>query len=399
MKKKILIPIIILTLSISITILLCNILKESTDNSGITISKKNISVNCENVNIKNMKDEMFIPLFFKNDSIIVKIQSTLTEYNINDFEKSYPCNGCKATLYSLNNKNNVAETTLATSDGISSIGSKNKLVRHSEDGKIHYINYDKSEKEITLDNYTEPLNSDLNNCTITFLDGNDNYLVTYISPTDENQYTIIKIYDINEKKLYTSDNLEYPIYNIFFIKEINSIMAIDNTGQLYKITLSDNKINIEKNEKLSLDSLENNIGYNAVKVINNNEILILNRNSYINIKNIITKYNFKTKKTTPLLNINKINESIWVCDINSDGSLIVLEKGINNIEKGLVINQMYFSKIENDSLDVFYKSPIDNNTFNSYSLNDNGKSIFVTTTSWDNKNHNNTYSYKKYSIK
>ena len=60
---------------------------------------------------------------------------------------------------------------------------------------------------------------------------------------------------------------------------------------------------------------------------------------------------------------------------------------------------MYFSKIENDSLDVFYKSPIDNNTFNSYSLNDNGKSIFVTTTSWDNKNHNNTYSYKKYSIK
>ncbi|CDM70478.1 putative membrane protein [Clostridium bornimense] len=399
MKKKILVPVIVLTLSISITILLCNILKKTTDDSGIIISKKNISVNCENVKIKNLKDEMFMPLFFKNNSVVGKVQSTLTDYNTNDFEKSYPCNGCKSTLYSLDNKNTINETTLTTSNGISSIGSKNKLVRQSEDGKIHYINYDKSDKEITLDNYIEPYNGDLNNSTIAFLDGNDNYLVTYTYSTDENLYTTIKIYDINEKKLYTSDNLEYSIYNIFFIKEINSIMAIDNSGQLYKITLSDNKINIEKNEKLTLDSLENNIGYNSVKVINDSEILILNRNSNININNIITKYNFKTKKTTPLLNINEIEESIWVADINADGSLIVLEKGINNVEKGLVVNQMYLAKIKNDSLDVFYKNPIDNNTFNSYSIDDNGTSIFVTTTSWDNKDHSNTYSYEKYSIK
>lgn len=399
MKKKFIVPLIIFILSISITVLLCSILNKSKDNSGITISKKNISVKCENVNIKNMKDETFVPLFYKDNSIVGKIQSTLTEYDINDFQKLYPCNGFKSNLYSVDNKNNIKQTNLDTSDGVSTIGYANKVVRQSEDGKIHYINYDNSEKETVIDNYSEPYNSDINNCTITFLDGNDNYLVTYSSSTDDNLSTTIKIYDINEKKLYTSDNLESPIYNVFFIKEINSIIAIDNLGQLYEITLSDNKINMKKNEKLSLDSLENNIGYNSVKVINDSEILILNRNSNIHINNIITKYNFKTKKTTSLLKINKINESIWVTDINADGSLIVLEKGINNIDEGIVINQMYFAKIGTDSLDVFYKSPIENNTFNSYCLNNDGKSLFITTTSWDNKDHSNTYSYKKYSIK
>lgn len=398
MNKKTIIAIVILILSISITILLCSILKNIKDPSGITISKNDISVQAENVNIKDIKDEMFMPLFFKNDLVTGKLQSTLTEYNIDEFEKSYPCDGSKANLYSISEKNKAIKTSLIASDGITSIGSKNKFVRQSKDGKISYINYDKSENEIVLDNYIEPIQDNITNCTISFLDGNDNYLVTYITDICENNSTIIKIYDINEKKLYSSDNLEHPIYNTFFIKYMDSIMAMDTSGQLYKIILSDNKVNIEKKQKLSINSLENTIGFNSIKVINDTEILILNRNTDPTINNIITKYNFKTRKTTPLLKTNKTDASVWVTDINADGSLIVLEKGINNINKGLLLNEMYFAKVSRDSLDVFYNTTMENNTFNYYSLSDNGKSIFITTTSWNSKN-NNSYSYKKYTIK
>ena len=76
-------------------------------------------------------------------------------------------------------------------------------------------------------------------------------------------------------------------------------MAMDTSGQLCKITPSDNKVNIEKKQKLSINSLENTIGFNSIKVINDTEILILNRNTDPTINNIITTTSWNSKNNNP----------------------------------------------------------------------------------------------------
>ena len=80
---------------------------------------------------------------------------------------------------------------------------------------------------------------------------------------------------------------------------MDSIMAMDTSGQLCKIILSDNKVNIEKKQKLSINSLENTIGFNSIKVINDTEILILNRNTDPTINNIITTTSWNSKNNNP----------------------------------------------------------------------------------------------------
>lgn len=231
-------------------------------------------------------------------------------------------------------------------------------------GNIYYYDFSKKEsKKFFLGKFDDLNNSGLTQCRI--VEGNEKFGAIYQYKEDKNIESI-KLIDLRSRRVYKNDNISnIEIIKVVYIKDLKKFMAIDKNGVCYEIKFKENNLELKKYSKIETGDLTLEQPINGVSAIcNDSEIYFISRNEIGKnklIKNRIIKYNFKTKKTDFILNINE-NYKTRALQYFPKQNILILEKVDRSKEDGTKreCSDIYLAEIKNNKVNIFYKSKYKN---------------------------------------
>lgn len=333
--------------------------KDNNDSSKYTITERNI----ENI----AKDKTFIPLFYDSDILYGKILLSSGGEDIPYYlDKDGAFKEVEVGKFSEEEITFMKKNMGINEFGVYMIDS-NKL----NERKFYY--YDIINKiKFELKEFEEKYSSyelELGNFTNlgSKLYGNNNYYIyQYLSIEDNkvgNKREIV-IVDIEKEIYYTFENNNKNFINFYYSKHENSIMAIDNLGNIYKITLKENNIIYELYENINLNNLKiyNMFGYDIINVNNEEFILSIENNSKESMDYYNILYNVTSDEIIPIDKEKKIMGKL------NDTNLYII----------LYEENRYLAELsENGEINLIYRLDIDGYLYMYSLVNDSDGSIFI----------------------
>ncbi|GAA0737226.1 hypothetical protein [Clostridium oceanicum] len=336
----------------------------------------NIKVNEDFIYIPKNKNEMcFEPSFWQNG----KLFGTLTKSSIRDKELSIIIDKyIPKYFHALDINKKLLNETKKKAFAASHYGLKEISRLSFEKGNFYYNDFSKEKSQQILLGKVSDL-EDLSNDSpknIPFgdeyiVDGNDKFATfyRYTKIIKNNICTgtvgFIRLLDLETKKLYKNDNIgDIEIIKVLYVKDLKKFMAIDKKGICYEIKFKGNSLKLEKFSQIDTGDLTLQQPCNGVAGrCNGSEIYFMSKNDIGKnklIKNRLIKYNFKTKKTDFILNMDE-NDKTRVLDYFPKQNILILEK--TDIPKEGVLkgpSEIYLAEIKNGKANIFYKSKYKN---------------------------------------
>lgn len=267
-------------LLISTILIGCSETKVLDENTKDNISEKYIITerNIENTD----KEHLFIPLFYDVDTVY----GTMSPYKEADFDKF-------AIPYYIDIEGNIKKVEddkftdieldfikenngFRKQQGIYTIDS-NKL----NDRKYYYMDVvDKIRFELKDFEFNE--NKIVNNFTkvAKYRDKiSDNYYIIQYLSIDEDEIIEARdfiIIDLNNEKYYINNN-EKKVTNFYYDDSLDSIIAIDEVGKMYKLKFDENNITFEDYKTIKTDKV--NLYDSLISKLSNNKLLIKVKNT------------------------------------------------------------------------------------------------------------------------
>lgn len=338
------------------------------------------------INLKIDKESSFFPLYWKEDKMVGMIE--------NDGELNAGTQDKEKSFYELDSEGSMKETDkkslLRVCFGDRGVGWK------TDKDSLYYYDFTDGktfmEKLITPNQLFEEIaigsiRSSSDRMT-DLVQGNEKYMLGIIympGARPKDRTTSIKLFDIDNKKLYKSENLNnMVICNIVYLKELKEFIAIENTGQTYKVSIFDNKIKLEKFKKIDLGS-HNGFDILNVSLVADDTIAIknigaLDFNGILSKPNILMMtYNFKNNKIEKIIRAQN-DEDIRIEQYYHKQNLAVVSK--RSPKDKSQIESIYLAKITENEINYIYKLNNDVNEGESCFqvtsiINESGDKLFI----------------------
>lgn len=378
---------------------------------NITVEEKRVNLNFSDVS--SYEGDEFLPSFWYDNRVLGVIYSLGFEYR--NF-REYPFKSiAKENFYSLG-EDGIFKKTDKTIRDLNHRNIKDIIwINSNEDiGMIYYYDFTKNEDYVPLIKGAElfdglPIKADrskeivkgkdsyaysiVSNKDCELVSGNEEYLAAW-GIDDTTNKSVIRLLDIGSNKLYKSNFLDgIDVIKVLYIKELEKFVAIDKSGQCYKLNIKNDRIEVKSFSKIDLGDSDT-IDYKwQITLINDSQIAI--SNGVKKSKNILIRYDFKNNETNFLFNTSG-DEWIRVVRYYPEENIIVLckEKDIEDMklknpnsqfvykEIKSSVESIYLAQIVNNKLEIFYESklnlkPDEISNFILCSINEKGDKIFL----------------------